>query len=69
MTYLIVDYLKENIDTLIPCQVLKKEAAPKTEQLTKRQKNKIANFGNSDTRGKDWVDVIKHLSQTGAAPS
>ena len=66
MTYLIVDFLKDNIDDLIPSEVLRKEAAPKAEQLTKRQKNKLANFANSNTRGSDWVDVIRHLSQTGA---
>lgn len=42
----------------------------KKEHLTKAQKRKLFNrFGNQQTerpRGWDWVDVIKHLSQTGS---
>lgn len=67
MTYTIVDWLKDNIDSLIPDESIKKEEVKK-EQLTKRQKNKITNYANSNTRGRDWVDIIRHLSQTGAAP-
>ncbi|KAK2169054.1 hypothetical protein LSH36_12g03099 [Paralvinella palmiformis] len=44
----------------------------KKEHLTKAQKRKLYNrFGNQQTekpRGWDWVDVIKHLSQTGLQP-
>ena len=63
MTYLVVDWLKDNVDSLIPSGLKKEEV--KTEQLTKRQKNKITNYANSNTRGRDWVDIIRHLSQTG----
>ncbi|XP_059141128.1 RWD domain-containing protein 4-like [Physella acuta] len=39
----------------------------KKEQLTKSQKRRLFDrFGTSDRpRGWDWVDIIKHLSQTG----
>jgi hypothetical protein len=43
----------------------------KKEQLTKAQKRKIWNRSdNTGTRprGWDWVDIIKHLSQTGGKP-
>ncbi|XP_062551104.1 RWD domain-containing protein 4 [Armigeres subalbatus] len=43
----------------------------KKEQLTKAQKRKqwdrVDNKGNRP-RGWDWVDIIKHLSQTGGKP-
>ncbi|XP_063717244.1 RWD domain-containing protein 4-like [Symsagittifera roscoffensis] len=65
MTYLIVDWLKDNVDSLIPSGLKKEEV--KSEQLTKRQKNKLSSFGNSQTRGRDWVDIIRHLSQMGSA--
>ena len=40
----------------------------KKEQLTKAQKRKITNrtdFKGERERGWDWVDVVKHLCQTG----
>ena len=40
----------------------------KKEQLTKAQKRKMTNRMDNKgeyPRGHDWVDVIKHLSQTG----
>lgn len=41
---------------------------PKKEQLTKSQKRKqwdrVDNKGNRP-RGYDWIDIVKHLSQTG----
>ena len=46
-----------------------KETSPKKEQLTKAQKRKMWNKGGLDTddrpRGWNWVDIVKHLSQTG----
>jgi hypothetical protein len=43
-------------------------AAAKKEQMTKAQKRKMwtrtDNKGNRQ-RGWDWVDIVKHLSQTG----
>lgn len=47
---------------------IKKEKKPK---LTKQQKRKLANRVNNDgelPRGWNWVDVVKHLSQTGSNP-
>ena len=45
----------------------KKSTAPKKEQLTKAQKRKqwdrLDAKGNRP-RGYDWVDIVKHLSQT-----
>ena len=40
----------------------------KKEQLTKAQKRRLFDkFGNAEDRprGWNWVDVVKHLSQTG----
>jgi len=42
----------------------------KKEQLTKSQKrrqwnNRVAGDGGQNSRGHDWVDIIRHLSQTG----
>lgn len=42
--------------------------APKKEQLTKAQKRKQwdkADGKGEKPRGWDWVDIVKHLSQTG----
>ncbi len=45
---------------------------PKKEQLTKSQKRRMWDKGGLDTeerpRGWNWIDVIRHLSQTGAKP-
>ena len=42
---------------------------PKKEQLTKAQKRKMWNKGGMEgddrPRGWNWIDVIRHLSQTG----
>jgi hypothetical protein len=41
---------------------------PKKEQLTKSQKRRMWNRGGLESedrpRGWNWVDVVKHLSQT-----
>lgn len=42
--------------------------APKKEQLTKSQKRRLwnqADHTGTKLRGWDWVDIVKHLSQTG----
>lgn len=42
----------------------------KKEQLTKAQKRRITertNYKGERERGWNWVDVIRHLSQTGGA--
>jgi hypothetical protein len=49
-----------------------KTAVPKKEQLSKSQKRKQWNraevgASGSKPRGYDWVDIVKHLSQTGFA--
>jgi hypothetical protein len=49
-----------------------KAAAPKKEMLSKSQKRKQWNraevgASGSKPRGYDWVDIVKHLSQTGFA--
>lgn len=66
-----LDSVAENISTI----QLKSNAEPtakpqaKKEQLTKAQKKKMwersDNKGNK-MRGWNWVDIIKHLSQTGS---
>lgn len=67
-----LDNVAENLSTI----QLKSSAEPqakaqvtKKEQLTKAQKKKLwersDNKGNR-VRGWDWVDIIKHLSQTGS---
>lgn len=44
---------------------------PKKEQLTKAQKRaafkKTGTYGEDKPRGHDWIDVVRHLSQTGPA--
>lgn len=45
-----------------------KEAAPKKEQLTKSQKRRQweqSDHSGNKPRGYNWVDIVKHLSQTG----
>ncbi|ESP04169.1 hypothetical protein LOTGIDRAFT_180040 [Lottia gigantea] len=75
MTYSLFDSIKDNLDTLIsdqpdtPQVTQKKE---KKEQLTKAQKRRIMDkFGSEKDRprGWDWVDIVKHLSQTGGQKS
>lgn len=44
----------------------------KKEQLTKAQKRRITqqtNFKGERERGWNWVDVVRHLSQTGGGAS
>lgn len=46
------------------------KAKEKKEQLTKAQKRKMTNRMDNKgeyPRGYDWIDVVKHLSQTGSA--
>lgn len=55
---------KENVAAVQP----EKLAKEKKEQLTKAQKRRITdqtNFKGERERGWNWVDVVKHLSQTG----
>ena len=66
-----IEVVKEISDNLENVQVHeKKEKSPKKEQLTKAQKRKMWNKGGLDTedrpRGWNWIDVIRHLSQTGS---
>lgn len=42
----------------------------KKEQLTKAQKrrqwnNRVVADGGQKPRGHDWIDIVRHLSQTG----
>lgn len=53
---------------------LNKEAvskvAPKKEQLTKSQKRRMwskTDHTGAKPRGYDWIDIIRHLSQTGSS--
>lgn len=58
---------QEDISEVKAAQV-KVSKAPKKEQLTKAQKRKLADRVNVDgerARGWNWVDLVKHLSQTG----
>ena len=79
MTYSLIDFAKENEEDLLseqPEMVAKpvekdlpeSKKKVKKEQLTKAQKRRLADrFGvnNDRPRGWNWVDVIRHLSQTG----
>lgn len=45
--------------------------AAKKEQLTKAQKRRLwskTDHAGNKPRGWDWVDLVKHLSQTGGKP-
>lgn len=58
----------ENFKEDISKQEKQCEVKKKKEQLTKNQKKKLFDrVGNQGeiVRGSNWVDVIKHLSQTG----
>jgi len=95
MTFSLVEYLKENFDTLMADQPehvtassvtevsealdnlttednAGKAGKEKKEQLTKAQKRARWKQGGLDAgdreRGWNWVDVIRHLSQTGGKP-
>lgn len=81
MLYSLIDYAKENHDDLLidqPLQIAKVIETPKEqpvaqkkekkEHLTKAQKRKLADRVNAigeKPRGWNWIDPIKHLSQTG----
>ena len=55
---------KENVPSVQQEKVVKE----KKEQLTKSQKRRITeqtNFKGERERGWNWVDIVKHLSQTG----
>ena len=46
-----------------------KQKKEKKEQLTKAQKRRITdrtNFKGERERGWNWVDIVRHLSQTGS---
>ena len=55
------------VSTVTEVEEVKKEVKEKKEQLTKAQKRRMFDkFGHAGDRprGWDWVDIIKHLSQT-----
>ncbi|XP_054268420.1 RWD domain-containing protein 4 [Macrosteles quadrilineatus] len=52
----------------LPEEIVEKKAAVKKEQLSKSQKRKQwdrVDGKGERPRGWDWVDIVKHLSQTG----
>lgn len=67
-----VDSVAENMSTIQLKSNTESDSKPqaKKEQLTKAQKKKMwersDNKGNK-MRGWNWVDIIKHLSQTGSS--
>ena len=79
MTFSLIDFAKENEESLLTDQpetiakpvekeqpIAKKKE--KKEQLTKAQKRRLADrfgAGEERPRGWNWVDIVKHLSQTG----
>ncbi len=56
----------------LPAPTPSSKKEQKKEQLTKAQKRaafkKTGTYGDEKPRGHDWVDVLRHLSQTGAKP-
>ncbi|CAD5122791.1 unnamed protein product [Dimorphilus gyrociliatus] len=58
----------ENKEENVPTEIQTKNVKIKKEQLTKSQKrrmyNKLSTTGELP-RGHDWVDIVRHLSQTG----
>ena len=62
----------ENLDATGESSQASKAGKEKKEQLTKAQKRARWKQGGLDVgdreRGWDWVDVIRHLSQTGGKP-
>lgn len=66
----IVQKVAENVKTLHIAPVIQttETIVPKKEQMTKSQKRRLwdrsDNKGNRQ-RGWNWVDIIRHLSQTG----
>jgi hypothetical protein len=64
-----VHNLAEDVSEMSCRDDRKKDTSPKKEQLTKTQKRRMWDKGGLDgedrPRGWDWVDVIRHLSQTG----
>merc|ERR1712172_228821 len=77
MTYTLFEWAKENLDTLLEAQpeslvveaMERVQVKEKKEQLTKGQKRNAWRKGGLNEedrqRGWNWVDVIKHLHQTG----
>ncbi len=64
------DELSEAVESNLTIREEKGKSPVKKEQLTKAQKRRMWDkggiAGEDRPRGWDWVDVIKHLSQTGA---
>lgn len=60
-----VDTTTDDVQKL---DIVDKQKAPKKEQLTKSQKRRMwdkTDHTGAKARGWDWIDIIKHLSQTG----
>jgi hypothetical protein len=61
-------FLLQNEEDKDPVQQDVGKKKERKEQLTKNQKRKMyekLNAAGEKPRGYDWVDIIKHLSQTG----
>lgn len=80
MTFSLIDFAKDNQSDLTamqpeffakPVDESASKKKEKKEQLTKAQKRRLVERfgggGGERPRGWDWVDVVKHLSQTGKA--
>lgn len=60
--------LGPSIKTLSIADTADSVKAPKKEQLTKSQKRRrwnVTDHKGEKPRGWDWVDIVRHLSQTG----
>ena len=83
MIYTLIEAVKDNIDDLTKYQkerptivkeaveIKEKKVKEKKEHLTKKQKARATSklVDGELPRGHDWVSLISHLSQTGAAQS
>ncbi|GAU96469.1 hypothetical protein RvY_07908 [Ramazzottius varieornatus] len=74
MTYTLFEYAKENIDTLLPAGVLlqtnredKEQENPVSDSVSKNVQFALDNANAGKPRGWNWVDIVKHLNQTGAS--
>lgn len=66
------DFIERNTEDASNKDIVTSKKKEKKEHLTKAQKRKLAdriNTSGERPRGWDWVDIVKHLSQTGRAES
>ncbi|XP_055341595.1 RWD domain-containing protein 4-like [Paramacrobiotus metropolitanus] len=69
MTYSLFEYVSQNVDSLLLAEDLQVARAPEREKEREKTVEAVVRAveDKEHPRGWNWVDVIKHLSQTGSS--